>query len=120
MKLDLYRRLARASSPGDIDGLRDELRERFGPLPDVKAMLDAGITLGLGSDNAMLQSLDVLEDARFLVAKGVPRDAMLDAAIAGGTRVATGKARRSWLRKGDDARLVVLPPTDVLAQAPNG
>ena len=29
-KLDLYRRLARATSSGDIDGLRDELRERFG------------------------------------------------------------------------------------------
>ena len=33
VKLDLYRRLARAVAPGDIDGLRDELRERFGPLP---------------------------------------------------------------------------------------
>jgi transcription-repair coupling factor (superfamily II helicase) len=32
-KLDLYRRLARALVPGEIDGLRDELRERFGPLP---------------------------------------------------------------------------------------
>ena len=33
VKLDLYRRLARAAAPGEIDGLRDELRERFGPLP---------------------------------------------------------------------------------------
>jgi len=33
VKLDLYRRLARALAPGEIDGLRDELRERFGPLP---------------------------------------------------------------------------------------
>ena len=33
VKLDLYRRLARAFAPGEIDGLRDELRERFGPLP---------------------------------------------------------------------------------------
>src|SRR5207244_12855042 len=33
VKLDLYRRLARASSPGDIDGHRDELGERFGALP---------------------------------------------------------------------------------------
>ena len=32
-KLDLYRRLARAGSSGDISGLHDELRERFGPLP---------------------------------------------------------------------------------------
>ena len=33
VKLDLYRRLARALAPGEIDALRDELRERFGPLP---------------------------------------------------------------------------------------
>ncbi len=32
-KLDLCRRLARASAPGDIDELRAELRERFGPRP---------------------------------------------------------------------------------------
>ena len=34
VKLDLYRRLARAVESGEIDGLRDELRERFGSLPD--------------------------------------------------------------------------------------
>ena len=32
-KLDLYRRLARAASSGDIQQLGVELRERFGPLP---------------------------------------------------------------------------------------
>jgi transcription-repair coupling factor (superfamily II helicase) len=40
-KLDLYRRLARATAPDDIDELRDELRERFGPLPaEADALLD--------------------------------------------------------------------------------
>lgn len=40
-KLDLYRRLARAATPGDIDDLRSELRERFGPLPvEAEALLD--------------------------------------------------------------------------------
>ena len=34
VKLDLYRRLARASSSGEIDELRAEMRERFGPLPE--------------------------------------------------------------------------------------
>jgi transcription-repair coupling factor (superfamily II helicase) len=33
-KLDLYRRLARATDLGDIAALRAELRDRFGPLPD--------------------------------------------------------------------------------------
>ncbi len=39
VKLDLYRRLARAAESGEIDGLRDELRERFGPLPAAAEML---------------------------------------------------------------------------------
>jgi transcription-repair coupling factor (superfamily II helicase) len=54
IKLDLYRRLARASASDEIDGLRDELRERFGPLPDVtETLLDMtrlrvmGAVLGL-------------------------------------------------------------------------
>ncbi|MBA3660092.1 MAG: hypothetical protein H0W67_10885, partial [Gemmatimonadales bacterium] len=53
-KLDLYRRLARAASPDEIDGLRDEMRERFGPLPpEAEALLDMtrlrvmGAALGL-------------------------------------------------------------------------
>lgn len=33
-KLDLYRRLARAEENDDIARLRDELRDRFGPLPE--------------------------------------------------------------------------------------
>ncbi|MGE5801228.1 MAG: transcription-repair coupling factor [Gemmatimonadota bacterium] len=32
-KLDLYRRLARAEQPGEIHAVRDELRDRFGPVP---------------------------------------------------------------------------------------
>jgi len=38
-KLDLYRRLARAGSSDDIDGLAAELRDRFGPLPPPAATL---------------------------------------------------------------------------------
>lgn len=33
-KIDIYRRLARAGEPGEIAALREELRDRFGPLPD--------------------------------------------------------------------------------------
>ena len=38
-KLDLYRRLARAEQPGEIEAVRDELRDRFGPLPAEAARL---------------------------------------------------------------------------------
>ena len=34
VKLDIYRRLARATGSGEIDELRAEMRERFGPLPE--------------------------------------------------------------------------------------
>src|SRR3989441_4148658 len=33
-RLDLYRRLARAEQPCEIEAVREELRDRFGPLPD--------------------------------------------------------------------------------------
>jgi transcription-repair coupling factor (superfamily II helicase) len=33
VKLDVYRRLSRTTSPAEIDAIRDEVRDRFGPLP---------------------------------------------------------------------------------------
>jgi len=38
-KLDLYRRLARVEQPGEIQAVREELRDRFGPLPDAAQRL---------------------------------------------------------------------------------
>jgi transcription-repair coupling factor (superfamily II helicase) len=39
-KIDIYKRLARFSAPTEIEGLRTELRDRFGPLPvPAEAML---------------------------------------------------------------------------------
>lgn len=53
-KLDLYRRLARAVASGEIDELRQEMRERFGPLPveaenlmDLTRLRVSGATLGI-------------------------------------------------------------------------
>ena len=34
IKLDIYRRLTHMTDPADIDAIRDEARDRFGPLPD--------------------------------------------------------------------------------------
>jgi transcription-repair coupling factor (superfamily II helicase) len=39
VKLDLYRRLARAEQPGEIQAVRDELRDRFGPPPEAAQRL---------------------------------------------------------------------------------
>lgn len=50
-KLDFYRRLARAQTLDDIDELRGELRERFGPLPDeAAALLDLSRLRALGAN----------------------------------------------------------------------
>jgi transcription-repair coupling factor (superfamily II helicase) len=83
VKLDLYRRLARAATSGEIDGLRDELRERFGPLPAmVETLLDMarlrvmGATLGL--QNVLVRG----EEARLTFRPGTaPRLAGLTSAL---------------------------------------
>ena len=84
----------------------------FGLRADVPAMLDLGVALALGSDNAMFHPLDPLLDARLLGSRHpeVPREAWLEAATAGGRRVLDGAAPRSWLRPGDAADAVVLAP----------
>jgi transcription-repair coupling factor (superfamily II helicase) len=83
VKLDLYRRLARAGTSGEIDGLRDELRERFGPLPpmaetllDVTRLRVMGAALGL--QNVLVRG----EEARLTFRPGTaPRLAGLTSAL---------------------------------------
>lgn len=84
----------------------------FGNRPPVGAMLELGIPVALGSDNAMFHPLDVLLDARLLRAQD-PRlapDALLRAAVEGGARILHGSVPRGWLRKGDPADFLVLAP----------
>jgi transcription-repair coupling factor (superfamily II helicase) len=44
-RLVLYRRMARASSPADLDELRDEMRDRFGPVPTLIENLIAAMNI---------------------------------------------------------------------------
>jgi len=82
-KLDLYRRLARASSPGDIDGLRDELRERFGPLPaEAETLLDMARLRVLGAVLGLQHVLVRGDEARLTYRSGTtPRLAGLTSAL---------------------------------------
>jgi transcription-repair coupling factor (superfamily II helicase) len=83
VKLDIYRRLARAESSGEIDRLGAELRERFGPLPEPAASLlhlsrlrRLGAVLGL--QHVTLRG----DEARLTFRDGaVPRLAALSAAL---------------------------------------
>jgi transcription-repair coupling factor (superfamily II helicase) len=62
-KLHLYRRLSKVQSPGEVEEIRSELKDRFGPVPlEAKALLD-GTTLrllgrGLGVERIMLKGRD--------------------------------------------------------------
>ncbi len=82
-KLDLYRRLAQAATSGDIEELRAEMRERFGPLPaEAETLLQmarlraAGAALGL--QHVLLRG----DEARLTFREGAtPRLASLTAAL---------------------------------------
>ncbi|TWU32869.1 transcription-repair coupling factor [Novipirellula artificiosorum] len=64
-KIDLYRRIARINEASEIKGLRAELRDRFGALPDpAKRMLELA---ELRLDAAAWQIATITSDARFIV-----------------------------------------------------
>ncbi|HET8622420.1 MAG TPA: transcription-repair coupling factor [Gemmatimonadales bacterium] len=83
VKLDLYRRLARSLSSGDIDELRDEMRERFGPLPpDAETLLDMARLRVTGAALGLQHVLVRGEEARLTFRSGAqPRLAGLTAAL---------------------------------------
>jgi transcription-repair coupling factor (superfamily II helicase) len=83
VKLDLYRRLARVESPGEIDGLREELRDRFGVLPpEAETLLDMARLRVLGGMLGLQHVLVRGEEARLTFRPGTaPRLAGLTAAL---------------------------------------
>jgi transcription-repair coupling factor (superfamily II helicase) len=82
-KLDLYRRLARSGSSGEIDGLRDELRERFGPLPaTAETLLDMARLRVMGAALGLQNVLVRGDEARLTFRPGTtPRLAGLTSAL---------------------------------------
>jgi transcription-repair coupling factor (superfamily II helicase) len=83
VKLDLYRRLARSASSGEIDGLRDELRERFGPLPaTAETLLDMARLRVMGAALGLQNVLVRGDEARLTFRAGTtPRLAGLTSAL---------------------------------------
>jgi transcription-repair coupling factor (superfamily II helicase) len=64
-KIDLYRRMAKINDATHIDEIREELRDRFGPLPDAaRRMLELA---ELRLDAAAWQIAAITADARFIV-----------------------------------------------------
>jgi transcription-repair coupling factor (superfamily II helicase) len=64
-KIDLYRRMAKINNASEIEEIRDELRDRFGPLPEAtERMLELA---ELRMDAAAWQIAAISSDARFIV-----------------------------------------------------
>ncbi len=82
-KLDLYRRLARAEQPGEIQAVRDELRDRFGPLPaDAERLLLVAELRALGAHAGLETVLIKGDEARLTFRRdAAPRLAGLQVAL---------------------------------------
>ena len=82
-KLDVYRRLARAEQPGEIDAVRDELRDRFGPLPpEAERLLLVAELRALGARAGLETVLIKGEEARLTFRRdAAPRLAGLQVAL---------------------------------------
>src|SRR5205823_1314795 len=83
VKLDLYRRLARAEQPGEIQAVRDELRDRFGPLPaDAERLLLVAELRALGAQAGLETVLIKGDEARLTFRRdAAPRLAGLQVAL---------------------------------------
>jgi transcription-repair coupling factor (superfamily II helicase) len=82
-RLDMYRRLARAERPGDIQPLREELRDRFGPLPgEAERLVLVSELRALGARAGLETILVRGEEARLTFRRDAsPRLAALGAAL---------------------------------------
>ena len=83
VKLELYRRLARAGDPSEIQAVREELRDRFGPLPDdAQRLLLISELRALGARLGLETVLVKGDEARLTFARDAnPRLAGLTAAL---------------------------------------
>jgi transcription-repair coupling factor (superfamily II helicase) len=83
VKLELYRRLARADAPSEIQAVREELRDRFGPLPDdAQRLLLVSELRALGARAGLEMVLVKGDEARLNFARDAsPRLAGLTAAL---------------------------------------
>jgi transcription-repair coupling factor (superfamily II helicase) len=68
-KLELYRRLARARTPGDVAAFRQEVVDRFGPMPEPVLRLAEVAELRLAAEAAGVASMS-REDGQLVVRFG--------------------------------------------------
>ena len=78
-------------------------------LPDVKKMLDLGITVGVGTDNVMLNSPDIFEEMHF-ISKALLHDdrQVFKMCTLNGAKVTGLDQRLGSIQEGKEARVMVL------------
>jgi len=93
-KLHLYRRLSRARERSEVEAMRRELADRFGPVPrEVERLLDAATLRVLGRDVGVERILVRERSARVTFREGVvPRMAVLEGPLS--QRHASAEVRR--------------------------
>ena len=125
-KLDVYRRMAALSTTPDLEALRSELRDRFGPMPDEVEHLLALKGLRVLGKEAGAERLKVGKDRLEIdLHEPLPRDRIvaLVAATPMPIEFASG-ARTLRIRKPDDPVLLAtkvlraLAPADSVARLP--
>jgi transcription-repair coupling factor (superfamily II helicase) len=90
-KLELYRRLARARSVGDVAAFRQEVTDRFGPMPEPVTRLAEVAELRLAAESAGVASL--AREEGWLVVRfgaGLSRATAMQLLAPGGMGGATG------------------------------
>ena len=88
----------------------------FGKVPPLGRMADAGITLSVGTDNAMICPPDILREASVFASvageQGCPHDLVYGALFLGGSKCLITR-RRIGLKVGDRMDPFVLDPTAI-------
>ena len=79
-KLHLYRRLSKAETRAEVEGLKEELEDRFGPIPvEVERLLDAAAVRILGRQLGLERAIVRERSARLTFREGVvPRISALE------------------------------------------
>jgi transcription-repair coupling factor (superfamily II helicase) len=90
-KLELYRRLARARTPGDIAAFRQELLDRFGPLPAPVARLVEVAELRMSAETVGVSAIS-REDGQLVVrfGAGLTRASAMRLLAPAGTSAGSG------------------------------
>ena len=65
-RIDIYRKLAQATDKAALKGLRDELRDRFGPLPPPMELLLQVVDLKILAADRRIAAMETREDRLML------------------------------------------------------